>query len=47
MYNLEFTEEELSIVLQALSYYQYNGQYVTQEQFDIVQKILDKIDERI
>ena len=45
MYKLELTEKEIAILLQALSHYQYNNPYITQEQFDIAENINQKIDE--
>jgi hypothetical protein len=45
MYNLFLTEEEISIILQALSYYQFNTPYITEETFKIGKNITNKIDE--
>ena len=45
MYNLILTEEEISIILQALSYYQFNNPYITEQTFNIGRNITNKIDE--
>ena len=45
MYNLSLTEEEVSIILQALSYYQWNNPYINEEFHNIASKVQDKIDE--
>ena len=45
MYNLSLTEEEISIMLQALSYFSFNNPYITEQTFDIANKITEKIDE--
>lgn len=45
MYNLVLTEEEVSIILQALSYYQFNNPYITEQTFNIANSITEKIDE--
>ena len=45
MYELNLTETEIAIVMQALSHYQYNNAHVTEEQYDIAENILNKIDE--
>lgn len=45
MYNLVLTEEEVSIILQALSYYQFNNPYITEKTFNIGRIITNKIDE--
>lgn len=45
MYNLLLTEEEVSIILQALSYFNFNNPYITEQTFDISNKITEKIDE--
>jgi hypothetical protein len=48
MYNLtNLTEEQVSIILQALQYYRYNNQYVTSEQWNIAETVVEKIDEII
>lgn len=44
MYNLVLTEEEISIILQALSYYQFNNPYITEQTFDIANNVTEKID---
>ena len=45
MYNLSLTEEEISIILQSLGYYQWNNPYINEETFEIAEKIKNKIDE--
>lgn len=47
MYNLSLTEEEISIILQALSYYQWSHPYITEEFRNIASKVQDKIEEII
>ena len=47
MYILNLSEEECSIVLQALSHYQYNNQHISEEQFNIAESVVAKIDEII
>ena len=46
MYNLSLTEEEISVILQALSYYKYHP-YITKEFYNIASKVQDKINEII
>lgn len=41
------TEEEISVVMQALSRYMYNNPHVTEEQWEIANRILERIDELI
>lgn len=41
------TEEEISIVMQALSRYMYDNPRVTEEQWEIANRILERIDELI
>ena len=45
MYNLSLTEEEISIILQALSYFNFNSPYITEQTFNIANSITEKIDE--
>ena len=48
MINLKlYTEEEISIVLQALSYYMYNRPQTTEEQWEIANRVLERMDEVI
>lgn len=47
MYKLELTEEEIVIILQALSHYQYNNPHVTETQWDIANQVAEKIDDVI
>ena len=42
-----YTEEEISIVMQALSYYMYDRPYTTETQWEIANRILERIDEKI
>ena len=39
------TEEEVSIIMQALSRYMYNNPQVTEEQWEIANRVIDRIDE--
>ena len=39
-----YNEEEISILMQALSHYMYNNPYVTQEQWDIANRLLERIE---
>ena len=45
MYNLSLTEEEISIILQSLGHYQWSNPYISEETFEIAEKIKNKIDE--
>lgn len=47
MYELNLTETEIAIMMQALSHCQYNNIHVSEEQYDIAENILNKIDEII
>ena len=48
MINLKlYTEEEISIIMQALSHYMYNNPPVTEEQWEIANRILERMDEVI
>ena len=42
-----YTEEEISIVMQALSRYMYNNPHVTEEQWKIANRVLERMDEVI
>ena len=42
-----YTEEEISIVMQALSRYMYNNPHVTEEQWEIANRVLERMDELI
>ena len=42
-----YTEEEISIVMQALSRYMYNNSQVTEEQWEIANRVLERMDEVI
>lgn len=44
---LMLTEEQTSIVMQALSRYMYNNPHVTDEQWEIANSVLELIDEEI
>ena len=39
-----YTEEEVSIVMQALTRYMYNNPNVTEEQWEIANRVIDRID---
>jgi hypothetical protein len=40
-----YTEEEISIIMQALSRYMYDNPHVTEEQWEIANRILERIDD--
>ena len=42
-----YTEEEISIIMQALSHYMYNNPHVTEEQWEIANRVLERMDEVI
>lgn len=42
-----YTEEEISIIMQALSHFMYNNSRVNEEQWEIANRILERIDEEI
>ena len=42
-----YTEEEISIVMQALSRYMYNNPHVTEEQWEIANRVLERMEETI
>ena len=44
MYKVEFTEEELSLTLQAIMFYQDRNLRFTEKEYDIAEKIYTKID---
>ena len=44
---LVLTEEQTSIVMQALSRYMYNNPQVTEEQWEIANSVLELIDEEV
>ena len=44
MYRFELTEEEIAIMLQALSHYQYTNAYISEEQWNIANQVVEKID---
>ena len=39
-----YTEEEISIIMQALGLYMYNNPNVTEEQWEIANRVLERID---
>ncbi len=46
MYSLtNLTEEQISIILQALTLFQFENKYISSEQFIIAEEIKEKIDE--
>ena len=42
-----YTEEEISIVMQALSYYMYDRPFTTEKQWEIANRVLERMDEVI
>ena len=42
-----YTEAEISIVMQALSYYMYDRPFTTEEQWEIANRVLKRMDEEI
>ena len=42
-----YTEEEISILMQALSHYMYNNPRITEEQWEIANRILERMDRLI
>ena len=44
---LTLTEEQTSVVMQALSRYMYNNPHVSEEQWEIANSVLELIDEEI
>ena len=44
---LILTEEQTSIVMQALNRYMYNNPHVTEEQWEIANSVLELIDDEI
>ena len=45
MYNLSFTEEEISVILLSLDYYQWSNPYINESTFETAEEIKNKIDE--
>ena len=39
-----YSEEEISILMQALGHYMYNNPHVTQEQWEIANRLLERIE---
>ena len=39
-----YTEEEISIVMQALFHYMYNNPRVTEKQWEIANRVLERMD---
>ena len=44
MYKVEFTEEELSIILQAIMFYQDRNPCFTEKEYNIAEEVYTKID---
>ena len=44
---LTLTEEQTSVVMQALSHYMYNNPHVTEEQWEIANSVLELIDDEV
>lgn len=42
-----YTEEEISILMQALSHYMYNNPRITEKQWEIANKALERMDSLI
>lgn len=42
-----YEEEEIAIVMQALNWYMYNRPFTTEEQWEIANRILERMDELI
>lgn len=40
-----YTEEEISIIMQALSHYMYDNPHATEEQWEIANRVLERMDE--
>ena len=47
MYRLELTEDEIAIILQALDNYMYNNGRISEEQWEIANQVVEKIDKEI
>ena len=47
MYKLNLTEEEIAIIMQALSQYQFDNPFITAEQYQIALNVTNKICEII
>lgn len=45
--SISFNEEELSIILQALSYFMWLNPHITEEKFELADSASDKISEGI
>lgn len=39
-----YTEEEIRILMQALSHYMYNNPWVTEKQWEIANRVLERMD---
>ena len=46
-FTVQFTEEQIAIILQALNHYMYNNPYLTEEQWEIANKTIDTIDQSL
>lgn len=44
---IKLTEAEASVVMQALSHYMYNNPRVTEEQWEIANAVMEKIDDEV
>lgn len=40
-----YNDEEISVLMQALNYFMYNRPQTTQEQFDIANRLLERIED--
>ena len=45
MYNLSLTEEEISIILQSLNFFEEHNMHFREEHYNIINNIRTKIDE--
>ena len=45
--SIKLNEEELSIILQALSHFMWSNPHITKEKFELANKVSDKISEGI
>ena len=46
-YTIRFNEEEVSILLQALSHFMWNNPHITMEKFELAEYVQDKIAEAV
>ena len=46
-FHIQFTEEEISVLMMALNHYKYNNPLITDEKWEIADRIQDKLAEAI